>query len=68
MYIFQKLLLSHRRKIHFDISGTGKSIAILGSSTVGTESLKGKVFLTTNITWQASKYERQSVVIFAAQK
>lgn len=54
--------------MHLDISGTGENIAILSSSRVGTESLRGKVFLTSHITWQASKYERQSVMIWATQK
>lgn len=54
--------------MHLDVSGTGENIAILGSSIVATESLRGKIFLTTNITWQGSKYERQSVIMWATQK
>lgn len=50
------------------ISGSGENIAILCSSIVGTGSLTGKVFLTSRITWQASKYERQSVMVWATQK
>lgn len=63
--VFKNYFYPKEKKMHLDISGTGENIAILSSSRVG---LRGKVFLTSHITWQGSKYERQSVMIWATQK